>query len=167
MHSQLENCLKYIVFKLYDVYYDIEDVYTYFFCTKDRVIYNYVDKNYYNDKRKYIVVDNIKEIAFFENYDSTYKKKDNIASAICILENDEQIDVTNFLNLFTLEGAKLNFSDEMLPYWKNIISEFHKSLSYPIKRFEFIDIEGNMIFNETNYLLSVDDFSIERNLHKE
>ncbi len=166
MHPQLENCLKYIAFKLYDIYYDLEDVYTYLFYTKDRVVYNYIKNNYLNCKDNYVIIDN-REIAFFENYDGNYQKKDNIASAICILENDEQIDVTNFLNLFTLEGAKLNFSDEMLPYWKNIISEFHKSLSYPIKRFEFIDIEGNMIFNETNYLLSVDDFSIERNLHKE
>tara|TARA_E500000178_G_C17028797_1_gene759406 strand:- start:1996 stop:2421 length:426 start_codon:yes stop_codon:yes gene_type:complete len=141
-------------------------MYTNLFYTKDRVIYNYVDKNYKNNNDNYVIIDK-REIAFFEIYNGNYQKKDNIASAICILENGEQIDVTNFLNLFTLEGAILNFTTIMLPFWRNIISEFHKNLSSPIKRFEFIDIEGNMIFNETNFLLSIDDFSIDTNLHKE
>ena len=167
MQSEIERCFSYFFYKIFDIYYNIEDIYNYLFHRKDRVYYNYVNNNYLINKDNYIIIDNKEEIAFFEIYEGNYKKKNNIASSICILENDEKIDITNFMNLFTLEGAKLNFTDKMLPYWRNIISEFYRNLSHPIKKIEFIGIEGNIILNETNFLLNIDDFSIDRNLHKE
>ena len=75
MQSQIEQCFNFLFYKFFDIYYDIEDMVSDLFYKKERISYNYLDKNYLINVNNYVIIDSIKNIAFFENYDGTYKKK--------------------------------------------------------------------------------------------
>ena len=68
------------------------------------------------------------------------------------------------MNLFSLKDARLDFTYTSFPCWHKIITKFYSKLNGKIKRFEFIDMDGNMVFIDKSLILDINEFNI---IHKE
>jgi len=162
----MDRCLRKVAYFLYDIYYSIEDAYISLTTPTHKIIYDYINNRCIPipNKNKYIVIDYEKKIAFFDDYDGNYENLNKFASAICICEDGKNVDITEFMNLFSLKDALLDFTDTSLPYWHKIITKFYSKLYGKINRFEFIDMDGNMVFIAKNFILDINEFNI---IHKE
>ena len=162
----MERCLRKVAYFLHDIYYSIEDVYLSLTNPTHKIIYDYINNITIPipNKNKYIIIDYKKKIAFFETYDGNYENLNKFASAICICEDGKDVDITEFMNLFSLKDARLDFTYTALPHWHKIITKFYSTLNGKIERFEFIDMDGNMVFIDKGFILDINEFNI---IHKE
>lgn len=154
-----------IIYILYDIYFKIEDFINSYINPPQNIKFDYKNnKDDINAYENYIYFNTYDNVAYFEEYDSTYTKVSNFAFFGYYCENDEFEDITEFMNMFSLKDAVLDFTDENIDNWVNIFNRFHKKVKGKITHFEFIDTSGNVNSNLNNFKLEINNLNI---LHKE
>jgi len=154
-----------IIYVLYDIYFKIEDFVNSYINPPQMIKYDYIsNKDDINTDNDYIIFDTNKNIAFFEKYNGNYQRNKQFAFFGYYCDNDKFEDITELMNMFSLNDAILDFSKDTIPYWNNIFNRFHTKVNGTISYFEFIDNSGNINTNLTDFKLEINDLNI---LYKE
>ena len=154
-----------IIFILYDIYFKIEDFINSYINPPQIIKYDYKNnKDDINAYENYMYFDTKDNIAYFENYNGNYNKTKNFAFFGYYCENDDFEDITEFMNMFSLSDAVLDFTNENMEHWVAIFNRFHGKVKGKITHFEFIDTCGNVNSNLTNFKLEINNLNI---LYKE
>jgi hypothetical protein len=163
-----ETILHKTVFFLYDVYFYILDFYNSIFNPPRIHSFDHINNKEDNNATEYVIFDTENNIAFFSEYNGEYNQDKQFAFAGYFNAKHEFVDITDVMNMFSLDGAKLEFNSDTMQSWRNIFTYIHKEIPYEnIEYFEFIDIKGNVYPNCKNFTINIiqNDFNII--LHKD
>ena len=163
-----ETILHKTVFLLYDVYYYLLDFYNSIFNPPRIHHFNYIDNVEDKSSHNYVIFDTEKNIAFWENYNGDYEQNKQFAFAGYFNEHHDFIDITVVMNMFSLDGAVLEFNSDTMQYWRNIFTYIHKEIPFDnIDYFEFIDIKGNVYEKCRDFTINIKENEFNITLHKD
>lgn len=163
-----ETLLHKAAFFLYDVYFYLLDFYNSIFNPPRIHHFDYINNVEDNTAQEYVIFDTENNKAFFEAYNGNYEQDKQFAFAGYYNEHHDFIDITDVMNMFSLNDAVLEFNEDTMPHWRNIFTYIHKEIPFDnIEYFEFIDIKGNIYGKCKNFTISIKENDFNITLHKE